>query len=540
MLLRRSLRAFAFSLPFWIASLSLSIHSLEAKLVVLFPYFQTSYVLTSVRVANALASFDHDIYICIPEHSQNEISKEIVNSVNILTYVTDFGDLDEAISNDTSFRINFWSENFDEVMLNRGNAFASKVYQRMLTNKNLLYHLQNLQADLYVFDSAPIARYALLLAYKFQVPFVVMGSFYDALSAKIPSCLTSIPNIHSKIKFSFNLHLFERFQLSFQTLKNYLDDTSWDENFVKSAVQDKAARYYRELVGQAELYLVEAEHIFDFVRPSLPNVRLIGGISSAIATPLQGKLKAFLDSSATRGGFIVVSFGHFGGHIPEEIIDKISLALSMLSIPVVWLVKDRLLMSTSNIHNVYKTKLVSQNDVLGHSGALALMSTCDTQSQYEALYHAVPILCLPLYGEQFHNAHRAEVKGFGMQADIRTIPAQSLAKLIQVMAQSEYYRDNIRLASALFRELFGTPSETAAWWIDHVVQYGGGYMRFPGQNMPMYQVLGLDVYVAEVMLLATVVGLLWWVCSSCPCLNNTLKGNALRFRNLHRRKFKEL
>ncbi|PVD32403.1 hypothetical protein C0Q70_07837 [Pomacea canaliculata] len=59
--------------------------------------------------------------------------------------------------------------------------------------------------------------------------------------------------------------------------------------------------------------------------------------------------------------------------------------------------------------------------------------------------------------------------------------------------KSSAYRDAIARASHLFRDQMGVPAERGAYWLDHVMKYGGGYMRSAGQEIPLYQFLLLDV-----------------------------------------------
>ena len=55
------------------------------------------------------------------------------------------------------------------------------------------------------------------------------------------------------------------------------------------------------------------------------------------------------------------------------------------------------------------------------------------------------------------------------------------------------YRDKIAAASRLFRSQFHVPKDEAAFWLDHVMEYGGAYMRSSGHDMPLYQFLLIDV-----------------------------------------------
>jgi hypothetical protein len=55
------------------------------------------------------------------------------------------------------------------------------------------------------------------------------------------------------------------------------------------------------------------------------------------------------------------------------------------------------------------------------------------------------------------------------------------------------YKDNISAASRLFRQQYHVPMDEAAFWLEHVMEYGGAYMRSSGHDMPLYQFMLIDV-----------------------------------------------
>ncbi|KAH9513859.1 hypothetical protein Btru_031580 [Bulinus truncatus] len=135
--------------------------------------------------------------------------------------------------------------------------------------------------------------------------------------------------------------------------------------------------------------------------------------------------------------------------VPAEIVDKMVSAFQELDLGVVW----RMNTSSTAPRNIMAAAWVPQNDLLGHPNTKVFISHCGKNGQYEALYHGVPILCLPMYGDQWYNARRGSAKGFGLYADIREVTAGELAGLIRQVAYDPKYRSNIQRASKLFREL---------------------------------------------------------------------------------------
>lgn len=157
-----------------------------------------------------------------------------------------------------------------------------------------------------------------------------------------------------------------------------------------------------------------------------------------------------------------------------------------------------------------------QNELLGHPNTKLFMSHCGMNGQYESLFHVVPLLCNPVNGEQPYNSERIRKKGFGEVVGIRSITPEELHSRIVIVAQEPRHKLAISKASALFRQQYGSPMKEAAKWLDHVMQYGGEYMRYAGQKMPLYQFMALDV-LAFVFALGMLSCLLVYFCVKMLC-----------------------
>ncbi|PVD18326.1 hypothetical protein C0Q70_20875 [Pomacea canaliculata] len=80
----------------------------------------------------------------------------------------------------------------------------------------------------------------------------------------------------------------------------------------------------------------------------------------------------------------------------------------------------------SNVSSPYTKKILTsswipQNDLLAHPNTRMFVSHCGKNGQYEALFHAVPVVATPLFADQFYNAERMRVKGFAETVDLNTV-----------------------------------------------------------------------------------------------------------------------
>ena len=80
-----------------------------------------------------------------------------------------------------------------------------------------------------------------------------------------------------------------------------------------------------------------------------------------------------------------------------------------------------------------------QNDLLAHKDIKAFVSHVGHNSLYESAYHGVPVVAVPLFADQFHNAKKAEHFGFGIAVDYQNMNAQQLFEAIENVVNKPRY-----------------------------------------------------------------------------------------------------
>lgn len=163
--------------------------------------------------------------------------------------------------------------------------------------------------------------------------------------------------------------------------------------------------------------------------------------------------------------------------------------------------------------NVRLLEWVPQQDLLSHPNTRLFITHCGANSQFEALYHAVPMIGMPLFAEQHYNARRAEYHGFGVTFNILDFTVDQMVRGINGLIANTSYRDNIRKASGVFRAAQMAPQDKATWWIEHVIQHGGSHLRSYSLDMPWYQFLMLDVLVFVLLVAILAVVVVWKTCA---------------------------
>lgn len=71
-----------------------------------------------------------------------------------------------------------------------------------------------------------------------------------------------------------------------------------------------------------------------------------------------------------------------------------------------------------------------QNDVLGHPKTRLFIGHAGLNGIFESIYHGVPMICSPFFGDQFDNARDAKHAGFAEVLRLGETTAEQLVSAI--------------------------------------------------------------------------------------------------------------
>lgn len=123
----------------------------------------------------------------------------------------------------------------------------------------------------------------------------------------------------------------------------------------------------------------------------------------------------------------------------------------------------------------------------------------------EALVEAIPIIGIPVFGDQQINIFRVASQGYGLRLDFSNITEETVYDTIKEIIYNSKYKKAARLLSQRFKDRPQTPKKTAVFWIEYAIRHkGAAHLRFP-VNLNTIEYHLIDVY--AVMLLIALVGL---------------------------------
>ncbi|XP_024913180.1 UDP-glucuronosyltransferase 2C1-like isoform X2 [Cynoglossus semilaevis] len=392
---------------------------------------------------------------------------------------------------------------------------ASMLAVEMFNNQTLMKELRDAQYDLVLID--PGLPVGVLIAHELKLPTVYNvrwitsgeGHFVVAPSpwSYVPTSGYAVPD-----KMTFRQRAMNIFY--------YILNTCVDEFVVCPPYNRLVDRYFGpdvnfyHLLQGADIWLMRVDFDFEFPRPTMPNIIYIGGFQCKPSKPLPPDLEEFVQSSGEHG-FILMSLGTLVRGLPVEITSEIAAAFAQIPQKVIWKHVGERPKNLAN--NTLLVDWMPQNDLLGHPKIKAFVAHGGTNGIYEAIYHGVPVLGLPLLFDQFENVLRLETRGAAKVVDAARISSQNFLEAVKEVLENPSYRTNMKQLSDLHLDKPMHPLDTAIFWTEFVMRHkGASHLRTQSYKMPWFSYYSVDVlcFVLAVLLLlvGTVVGSLRFLC----------------------------
>lgn len=242
---------------------------------------------------------------------------------------------------------------------------------------------------------------------------------------------------------------------------------------VKRIAPELTRKQTLDLLFGAQVYLENDDAILGYSHPRPANSILIGGLMAKPARPLPTDVEQFLNKS-TEGTILIAFGGSSYSHFPEELEEIFNKAISEVNMPVIWKHNE----NKTNGSMMKKTWL-PVNDILAHPNTRLLVYHCGKNAIYEALYHGVPVLCLPVMYDHVQIGARVARRGVGKTVELSSLTSDQLRDAMREILQDKTYAAKSKKLSKLFHTFQQNPRQRAAYWVDHVIKYGAEHLVAP-------------------------------------------------------------
>ena len=458
--------------------------------VLLMPYHHRSHVSIFKTQGKALQDFGHEVWMMTLTKFQGKLTK---SGLKLLLYEVspeaDFNvRLEELMAQSPS------GEGVgDEIMVELVPSFG-RFCDEVQENKELMAAIKREKFDLVVFDGVVCVMCMYMIPYQFDIPFITVHGFQ---MTSWPAGVTGLPSIEPELetKYSNRMTFWERIEnlkIWMMTMDNMYSKAHSESHMAKYAPPHKPKITLDEVQRQSEMFLLNFEIMcLDYPRMSAPNYQFIGASTASPAKPLPPDLENFVQGA--EHGIVIMSLGSMKawqwvwnilreklfaafGRLPQRVIVQYSLGDSPPTPP-----------------NVKLMEWLPQNDLLGHPKTRLFVTHGGNNGQNEAVYHGVPMLVIPITIDQPYAGVRVETHAYGRWIeDKNKVTENELYAMMSEIINNDTYSQNIKKCSAIIRSM-PSSQERFLFWVNHILQFGGAHLRPPSIDMPLYQVLMLDI-----------------------------------------------
>ncbi|CAH2235967.1 jg24505 [Pararge aegeria aegeria] len=277
------------------------------------------------------------------------------------------------------------------------------------------------------------------LVHKFDAPVILISSWgavsaqYDALGAPVHPLLYPTAGMQKL----YNLSLLEK---GLEVLKSII------LNYLVSSTEDFDLEIIRKHFGgdvpgfgilakRIDMMFLNEHTIWADNRPVPPNIIYIGGIHKTQQKDLSWDLEKILNSS--QNGVIYVSFGTNVklSQLPTEKINLMAKVFAQLPYDILWKYDKDVLPTQTN--NIKLSNWFPQADLLKHPNIKLFITQGGLQSTDEAIDAAVPLIGIPLSGDQWYNVQKYVRHGIGSQLDMTTLTEKEFKETIERVIQNK-------------------------------------------------------------------------------------------------------
>ncbi|XP_019323831.2 UDP-glucuronosyltransferase 2A1 isoform X5 [Panthera pardus] len=357
---------------------------------------------------------------------------------------------------------------------------SREICDGVLKNQKLMDKLKKSKFEVLISD--PVFPCGDIVALKLGIPFMYSLRFSPASTVekhcgKVPFPPSYVPATLSELTDQMSFTDRIRNFISY-SLQDYMFNTlwkSWDSYYSKALGRPTTLC---EVMGKAEIWLIRTYWDFEFPRPYLPNFEFVGGLHCKPAKPL-----------------------------PK----------------VLWRYKGKKPATLGANTRLYDW--IPQNDLLGHPKTKAFITHGGTNGIYEAIYHGVPMVGVPMFADQPDNIAHMKAKGAAVEVNINTMTSEDLLNALRTVINEPSYKENATRLSRIQHDQPVKPLDRAVFWIEFVMRHKGAkHLRPAAHDLTWFQYHSFDVIGFLLVCVATAIFLVTKCCLfSCQKLGKTGK-----------------
>ena len=361
--------------------------------ILLIPLPFRSPVQEATAIASKMLANNHTVVLVMPETFLNldELKKEF----DVIEYKTKYPDV---FTQPPSWIINGYMSPQNQLL-----RHIAKSLEPFCTNPfeddEYIQRINATKFDLAIVE-ADVQRCHMLILHELGIPHVSFVLNSEQWRWKTPVLPSFVPTMLLGL-FTERMTLLERMKNLYAVLDWVLRPgvTHYRDSFLK---QYAPSMTYDASYGESLLFLVNSDFVIDYPRPVMPNEVFVGGLTTKQAARLPDDLLEFADNA--HDGLIVIAFGTIDTQMyePSSVEKFVDAFQNFPEFRFVWRYAEELTASQASTlpGNVVVRTWIPQNDLLGHRNTKLVITHCGSNTQFEAIFHGIPMLCFPRWYDQ--------------------------------------------------------------------------------------------------------------------------------------------
>ncbi|KAK9747235.1 UDP-glucoronosyl and UDP-glucosyl transferase [Popillia japonica] len=229
-----------------------------------------------------------------------------------------------------------------------------------------------------------------------------------------------------------------------------------------------------DLLNNISLVLVNSHFSINQARPAVPNFVEVAGLHIDENTTLTKHFERSLNTDEE--GIIYLSFGSMvmTESFNKEVLRAFFNTFKNLPYKVLWKASpEKFPSDLQPPSNIQFESWMPQMEILCHPNVKLFVSHGGMLGTSEAIYCGVPILGIPIFGDQVFNIRRYVEKEIAIEMPYKEINEEKLTAAIKSLLYNPKYKFNMKKVSELFKDRPASALETAIYWIEYVIKYQG-------------------------------------------------------------------
>ncbi|XP_075988244.1 UDP-glucosyltransferase 2-like [Anticarsia gemmatalis] len=446
-------------------------------------------------ILGELAKKEHQLVFITSHKIQEKIDLENIEVINLQDV-----NYDEMLSKMAPKTGNSIYDDFKNKM-----EVLADVFETQMKNKKVQNLIKSQSFDLLLLQAE--SHSALIWSHIYKVPVIQISSGGLKLNSRedfgIPEHVLYPEDFSEKV---YNLSVFDTLTRLYKRyyLQNILIENELAEN-------ERLSRLFpgvpplSELKKNAGLLLLNVNSFWEKNRPLPRNVVYFGHALQKPEKELPDDLKLFLDGSEAA---VYMSLKVPSSQLPPATLQVFTRVFSELPYKVLWKLHQDI---PGLPDNVIVRREFPESDVFGHPNLKAIVTSGDLQTIQSAIDAAVPILGLPMMGDQWLNVEHCVQYGAGVRVDLGNDGEEGFRSRLVKIVEDPSYRANMSRLRALIHDAPSPPLKRAISWIEYVLQHGTTHLQSPSTNLNLYEYYEIELVIIVLSICFMCLIVVWFV-----------------------------